>query len=352
MATESGTVHPDLATSTIGAKLRKEPWTFEFFQAVRLLEKMFPQRSPVGKFTHPATEVARFGAHASLAFPASQIQEMDEPADGQMKLVVNFMGMTGPQGVLPNPYTTLIIERLRASDRTLRDFLDIFNHRMISLFYRAWRKYRFDVMPEPDEGNRFSPELLSLIGLGTDGLQDRQAVPDDTLIYYSGLLAQKPRSAQALRQILADYFDVPVEIEQFAGGWYKLDEDTQCHLIDSAKDSEQLGFGAVVGDAVWNQQSKVRIVLGPLALERYLDFLPTGKCWEPLRAWTRFFSNDELDFEVKLILDREKVPACELGAEQAAGPQLGWVSWMKSVPFDRHPDDTLLALDRAGGERP
>ena len=352
MATESGTINPDLATTKVGARLRKQPYSFEFFQAVRLLEKLLPERSPVGKFTHPGNEVARFGAHPSLAFPASQIQAMDGPENGPMRMTVNFMGMTGPEGVLPNPYTSLIIERLRSSDTTLRDFLDIFNHRMISLFYRAWRKYRFDVAGETEDGKRFSRELLSLVGLGTDGLQERQAVPDDTLIYYAGLLSQHPRSAQALQQILSDYFEVPVQIEQFAGGWYALDSDTQCRLAESTRDSEQLGFGAVVGDAVWTQQAKVRVVLGPLSLERYLDFLPTGKCWDPLRAWVRFFSNDELDFEVKLILERKEVPTCELGAEEAAGPQLGWVSWMKSAPFGRNPDDTVLALDRAGGERP
>jgi type VI secretion system protein ImpH len=187
--------------------------------------------------------------------------------------------------------------------------------------------------------------------LGSDGLRDRQAVSDDTLVYYSGLLAQRPRSAQALQQILADYFEVPVEIEQFAGGWYRLDPETQCRLSEANSDSGELGFGAVVGDEVWNQQSRVRIVLGPLTLERYADFLPDGPSWEPLRAWVKFFSNDEWDFEVKLILEREQVPACTLGAEGASGPQLGWVSWVKSVPFGRDPDDTVLALETAEGGR-
>jgi type VI secretion system protein ImpH len=352
MAPESGTVDPNLANTVVGSKLRKEPFTFQFFQAVRLLEKLLPERTAVGKFAHPANEVARFGANASLAFPASQIQTLEGLDGGPTKLTVNFMGMTGPEGVLPNPYTSLIIERLRASDTTLRDYLDIFNHRIISLFYRAWRKYRFDVAGEIDEGNRFSRELLSLVGLGTDGLQDRQSVPDDAFVYYAGLLGQHARSAQALRQILTDYFDVPVEIEQFAGGWYNLASDNQCYLADSMRDSEQLGFGAIVGDAVWNQQSKIRVVLGPLSVKRYLDFLPTGKCWQPLHAWVRFFSNDELDFEVKLILEREEVPACVLGDEEASGPQLGWLSWMKSAPFARDPDDTVLALDGATGGRP
>jgi len=349
VATPSRTIDSDLTASTVGEKLRKEPFSFDFFQAVRLLERFFPERMSVGKFAHPETEVARFGAHPSLAFPASQIQAMDCPEGGPVRMTVNFMGLFGPQGVLPNPYTTLIIERLRFGDYSLRDFLNIFNHRAISLFYRAWRRYRFDVACEHGERELFSRHLLSLVGLGSEGLRERQAVSDDTLIYYSGLLSQRPRSAQALKQILADYFDVPVEIEQFAGGWYRLDPETQCRLSEANDDNEELGFGVVVGDEVWNQQSRVRIVLGPLSLERYADFLPVGQCWESLRAWVRFFSNDEWDFEVKLILEREQVPACTLGAEGISGPQLGWVSWVKSASFSRNPDDTVLAIEKAEG---
>lgn len=352
MASESGTsdtdlIEPDLKKSVIGERLRQEPFRFDFFQAVRLLEKLFPERTPVGRFAHPNREVARFGVNNSLAFPASQIQSMDWPENegDAPNMTVNFMGLTGPQGTLPNPYTSLIIERLRASDGTLRDFLDIFNHRFISLFYRAWRKYRLDVSAERDERDRFSRHLLSLLGLGTDGLQDRLAIPDDSLIYYSGLLAQHPRSAQALCQILTDYFSVPVKIEQFAGAWYRLDPTARCCFSDSTNDSECLGLGAVVGDEVWSQQSKLRIVLGPLSLEKYLEFLPDGSNWEPLSSWVRFFSNEELDFEVKLILEREDVPACALGAEDASGPQLGWVSWLKSKPLGRDPDDTVLAIE-------
>jgi type VI secretion system protein ImpH len=352
VASESGTSNLDLngldlSESAVGEKLRREPFRFDFFQAVRLLEKMFPERTPVGRFAHPSTEVARFGVHNSLAFPASQIQSMEWPEDKDAtpNMTVNFMGLTGPEGTLPNPYTSLVIERVRASDGSLRDFLDLFNHRFISLFYRAWRKCRLDVSAERDERDRFSRHLLSLLGLGTDGLQDRLAVPDDSLIYYSGLLSQHPRSAQALCQILTDYFAVPVKIEQFSGAWYRLDPAAQCCFSDANSDNECLGLGAVVGDEVWNQQSKIRIVLGPLSLEKYLEFLPDGSNWEPLRSWVRFFSNEELDFEVKLILEREQVPACELGAEDASGPQLGWVSWLKSKPLGRDPDETVLAIE-------
>ena len=355
MDTESGTVNPDLTNSgnlagcEVEEKLRREPYSFDFFQAIRLLEKFRPERKPVGQFVHPEAEIAHFRAHPSLAFPASQIQELEWPGDGPVRMLVNFMGLIGPEGVLPNPYTSLIIERQREGDNTLRDFLDIFNHRIISLFYRAWRKYRVDVACERGERELFSRHLLSLLGLGTEGMRDRQTLSDDSLIYYAGLLAQRPRSAQALQQILSDYFDVPVAIEQFSGGWYRLDPETQCRLSEENSDSGELGFGAVVGDEMWNQQSRVRIVIGPLTLERYADFLPDGQSFKPLRGWVRFFSNDEWDFELKLILEREQVPACTLGADGVSGPQLGWVSWVKSAPFQRDPGDTVLALESTKG---
>lgn len=355
MDTESGTVNPDLTNSEnlagceVEEKLRRKPYIFDFFQALRLLERFRPEKKPVGQFVPPEDEVAHFRAHPSLAFPASQIQEAEWPEDGPVRMLVNFMGMIGPEGVLPNPFTSLIIERQREGDNTLRDFLDIFNHRIISLFYRAWRKYRFDVAYERGERDLFSRHLLSLLGLGTEGMRDRQTVSDDLLIYYSGLLAQRPRSAQALQQILSDYFDVPVAIEQFSGGWYRLDPETQCRLAEENTDSGELGFGAVVGDEMWNQQSRVRIVFGPLSLERYADFLPDGQSFKPLQSWVRFFSNNEWDFELKLILDREQVPACSLGADGITGPQLGWVSWVKSAPFQRDPGDTVLALESTKG---
>lgn len=347
MATESRTLHPDLTASVAAERLRLEPYRFDFFQAVRLLEKMFPERAPVGATTHPANEVAHFSVHSSLAFPASQIQSLAWPENGPRRMTVNFMGLTGPEGVLPPPYTSLVSERLRASDTSLRDFFDIFNHRIISLFYQAWRKYRFDVAEEKDDQSRFLRQLLSLVGLATKGLENRQAVPDSALAYYAGLLSQRPRSAEALRQLLADYFEVPVGIEQFSGGWFPLDKETQCSFSEDNSSSERLGHGAVVGDAVWNEQSRVRIVLGPLSLEQYRAFLPGGPCWKPLLSWVRFYSNDEFDFEMKLILERAQAPACELGAEGASGPQLGWVSWLRTAPLDRDPGDAVLELETA-----
>lgn len=330
--------------SEIEERLRKEPYTFGFFQAVRLLERLLPEREPVGGFVNPAEEIVHFGAHPSLAFPASEIQSLDAKPGELARMTVNFLGLTGPLGALPQWYTGLIAERLRANDKGPRDFLDIFNHRFLSLFYQAWEKYRFAVAYERGELDRFSHLLLDLIGMGTDGLQDRQAVPDEAFLFFSGVLAQRPRSAKALESILAEYFQVPVEVQQLLGGWFRLDPATECCLGDRESSSEQLGQGAVAGDEVWDQQARARIKLGPLSMSQYLEFLPNGSAFAPLRALTRFFSNDEIDFDVQLVLDRAEVPACELGSTGDESPKLGWVSWVRSGPIGRDPEDTILPL--------
>ncbi len=346
-AVEAGPAVPRLPARRqpeLEAALDAEPYRFDFFQAVRLLERLAPERKPVGRFVRPQEEVARFAVHASLSFPASQIQALERRPDAPARMEVNFMGLTGPCGVLPQPYTELVINRVRERDTALRDFLDLFNHRMISLFYQAWEKYRFTVAYERGERDRFSVLLLHLIGLGTAKLQNRQAVRDDALLFYAGLLAQHPHSAIGLEQILEDFFEVPVRIEQFAGGWYRLEPTVQSWLLESDRENEQLAVGTVLGDEVWEPQARVRIRLGPLTLDQYLEFLPTGSAFEPLRALVRFFAGDELDFEVQLILKREEVPFCELGAETKQAPRLGWVSWTKWSPMTRDPEETILRL--------
>jgi type VI secretion system protein ImpH len=346
VAAPSGTGDPvvEFTRTELGQMLANEPYCFEFFQAVRLLTRAFPHRQAVGRLANPGQEVLRFGAHVSSTFPPSEIFTLALSPDRPHSMIVNFMGLTGPMGVLPLYYTELLIHRVRVKDTAMRDFLDIFNHRIISLFYQAWEKYRVTIAYERGERDRFSQYLLDLIGLGTPALQRRQAVLDDTLIYYSGLFALHTRSAQALKQILMDYFEVEVEVVQLTGGWYPLDLPSQCRFESANTYSEQLGVGAVVGDEIWDPQSAARIILGPLRLRQYLDFLPNGSAHAPLHGLLKFFSNGQIDFEVQLVLKRDEVPPCELGVEGEVAPQLGWITWAKSVPMKRDPGDTILRM--------
>lgn len=343
MAAESGTQGPYVE---VEEDLREEPWSFEFFQAVRLFER-FGSGKPVGRFDNPTEEAVRFAGNSALSFPPSQIHSLDWPENGQPELAVNFMGLTGQLGVLPITYSEWINDRIRSRDYTLQAFFDIFQHRLVSLFYQAWEKYRFPVAFERDRNDRFTRYMLDFIGLGTDGLRNRLSVEDEAIVFYTGLIALQPRSATALRQLLNDYFAVPVEIEQFVGRWRPVPESNQTKTGDERQYSEQLSLGAIAGDEVWDAQSTARIILGPLTLRQYLEFLPIGSAYKPIGDLTEFFSRREIDFEIQLMLRREEVPGIILDYEtpkDSCEPMLGWTTWLKNAPMTRDPADTVFDL--------
>ena len=346
MAAPCRQLSPDVESKLLDL-LQSHPSTVRFFEAVRLLRRLVPQAKPVGHFVPPASETVRFVSNASLAFPASEVQSLEwQDSPPRVQMMVNFMGLVGLNGALPVPYTELIIERAQKKNNGFRDFLDIFNHRLISLFYRAWEKYHFFVSYERKDTDQLTPLLLSLVGLETKGLLERQVIEDQSFAYYAGLLGLRPRSAQALRQILEDYFEVPVEIEQFVGRWVRLSLQDQTRFDDAESFHVQLGYGAIAGDEVWDQQSTVRIKLGPLPRRIYVDFLPLprAKGYSALKAWLRFYSNDQKDFEVQLILSRDQTPAFTLEDEEECAPMLGWTSWIKNMDMNRDPGETVLQM--------
>jgi type VI secretion system protein ImpH len=333
-----------LEATALGAALACNANSFDFFQAVALLEGLLSERSAVGGFSSPGDEAVHFRAQARLAFPASEIHQLVERKGAPPEMTVNFMGLTGPMGVLPQTYSELIIERLRAKDTGLAAFLDIFNHRAVSLFYRAWKRSRPALSYGDAARDRLTQYLLDLLGLGTTGLRDRQEAEDEALIHYLSLTAMHARSAVALEQIVGDYFEVPVAVEQFTGAWYGLEEVAQCAIGGQENVSRQLGLGAVAGDAIWDRQSRVRLRIGPLTKKRYDGFLPGGSANRQLRAITRFFTNDCLDFEVQLVLRREEAPAIRLGLDERQPARLGWDSWASTAPMNRDPDETILLM--------
>ncbi len=331
--------------------LLDEPQAFQFFQAVRLLEQLYPERAPVGEFAHPADEVVRFSAPSGVGFPASEIRSLEPPTgDEPARMTVNFLGLTGPQGVLPLDYSLYAVGRERARDHAFKDFLGLFEHRFISLFYRAWVKTHpvegggatvaKDAARQEPQQESLMTQLLSVVGMATPGLQRRLPLSDESLLFYSGLLSLPTRPASALEQLVADYFDVPCVVEQFVGAWYPLTRASQTALGDELG---TLGGGAVAGDEVWDQQGRVRVRIGPLTRRRYDEFLPGGASYEPLRALTRFFGNDQFDFEIQLVLARDETPAFRLGGDDAPLP-LGWCTWLRTAPLDHDPDDALFTL--------
>jgi len=309
--------------------LRTEGYRFEFFQAVRLLQRLKTERRPIGHNYAPEDEVVRFKSHHSLAFPASEIYEIaSAPESGQHEVMwVNFMGLAGIQGALPLEVASLLADpALKAETAAAREFLDLFSHRLISLFYRAWEKYHFPVAYESGERDAFSDHLFCLIGLGTPGLRGRLRIDDQILLFYAGLLAQRPRSAVSLEGILCDYFDVPVEVVQFQGQWFELNPDALSTLGAHGQNNE-LGVTAVLWERVWDPQARFRVEIGPLTYAQFIDFLPGAGGYVHAVELTRFFVGEDVNFELRPILKREEVPWCVLGQDPSV--RLGWSMWLK-----------------------
>lgn len=343
---------------TTEQKLFAEPFRFQFFQAVRLLERLFPGLLPVGRVSEegqviaPSREVVRFRTSATLRFPPSQVHDLKPGQAGQAdfaeegdelnprQMEVAFMGLTGPLGVLPNVYTELLIDRIRRKDRALHEFLDLFNHRFISFFYRAWEKYRFPVGYERAPGEEpFTTSLFALINIGTRGLRNRMSLPDEGLLCYGGLIAQRPHSVSAIAAIIGDYFGVRADIEQFSGQWLKLDDESKTSM---GRANNSLGVSAVAGSRVWDCQSKFRMRLGSLSYRQFADFLPVGSAFKPVMDLIRLLAGPEFDFDVQLVLKADEVPASRAATRAQRGSMLGWNSWLKTRAFILDDEQVVL----------
>lgn len=332
-----------MADKPLNKVLFDEPYRFEFFQAVRLFEKIFPEGKAVGREFLPNQEVVRFRSHIALDFPPSEIHEIrelsDEASDAKtIEMLVNFMGMVGISGVLPTHYTEMVLDRVRHRDTAMWAFLDIFTHRAVSMFYRAWSKYRFPVGYERGD-DEFTGYLFDFAGLGTNGLRGRMSLKDESLLPYVGLIAQKPHSTNALENILSDYFGVAAKVQQFFGQWIALDKEDHTRL---GKRNSALGLSAIVGTNIWDQQSKFRLRLGPLTFQQFQAFLPNGSAYKPLRSIIRFMVGPEFDFDVQLLLKVKQVPGSVLTTRAMRKPMLGWTSYLKSMPFKKDDEQVVL----------
>lgn len=316
---------------------------------MRLLERLFPERSAVGRDSLPAKEVVRFRSHPSLAFPASEIQSLIEQFDAfsdeqKREMSINFMGLVSALTVLPTHYVELVVERARYRDTAFWSFADIFTHRAVSLFYRAWEKYRFPIAYERGReaknlSDDFTEFLFDFIGLGTRGMRGRLALPDESLLPFAGLISNKPVSVAAIEQTLSDYFGVPVKVEQFFGQWLALDDDSTTKL---GKANSKLGANTICGARVFDNQSKFRLKIGAIGFEKFKEFLPNGAAYAAICSLTRFVAGQEYDFDLQLILTAREVPSCILTTRARRRPMLGWSSYLKTQKFASDDEQVIL----------
>ena len=331
-----------MGAKPLNQKLVDEPYSFEFFQAVRLLERIYPDRKAVGGDALPNQEVVRFRSRIAFDFPPSEIHEIRTTIasneDEYLEMIVNFMGMVGVSGVLPAHYTELTLERIRHRDTTLWAFLDMFTHRAVSMFYRAWRKYRFPVSYERGDDD-FTGYIFDLAGLGSKGLRGRMAMDDESLLPFAGLIGQKPHSQNAIENIISEHFAVTAKLIQFFGQWLSLGAED---LTKLGRENSTLGNNAIIGARVWDQQSKFRVRIGPVDFTKFQAFLPNGTGHKALNSLVRFMAGDEFDFDVQLVLAAKSVPGTILTSRAVRRPMLGWTTWLKTKPFTEDDDQVVL----------
>lgn len=358
MASPSRRSHRDLIRELVADGPR-----FKFFQAVRLLglgraddqegaippelrfRSLLSLAFPPSEITRVEREVARAPGLTETPPPEGEEAVSPDQEDERLSMTVAFMGMTGPAGVLPTAYTELLLERRNQyRDHSAHRFLDIFTHRAVSLFYQAWRKHLFYLPYEAGGPDRFSRNILDIVGVGLRHLQQRlihegQGIPDRFLIHYAGLLSQKPISAVNIAAVVSGYFAVPARLDQYIGQWIHFPQEEQTRLGHQAN---SLGSSAFVGERQWDRQNKTRMELGPLSYPEFLQFMPGERGLAALRELLQFCLGLTTDCDVRLVLRKEEIPPPVIARDQPL--RLGLNSWLDAPARSRDVDDVEFVV--------
>jgi type VI secretion system protein ImpH len=332
-------------------ELADEPYRHDFYQTLRRLECLHKEKPRWGRALRPSDEPVRLGQDPDLAFAPAPLASFDPGDDGTPpRLQVRLFGLFGPNGPLPTHITEYARERLRnQGDATLSRFFDVFHHRFLALFYRAWAQAQPHVNRDRPGDDRFAAYIGAFLGIAPTAFRDRDTLPDLAKFFHVGALVRQVRNAEGLAAILQHFFRVPVAIEQFVGHWMTLAERERTCL---GAEGTALGAGAVLGSRVWDRQHKFRIRVGPLTLAEYESFLPGGTPLRKLVDWVRLYCCFEFDWDVRLVLRSEEVPPLVLGG----GLQLGWTTWLGRRRARHDADDLCVDAERfiqeASGPRP
>jgi type VI secretion system protein ImpH len=314
------------------ATLRDKPSRFTLFAALRLLEQSQAEKPRLGESRKAADDAIRLAQPPYLIFAPSEVESFDQEEGRRPVLQQYTFGLFGPNGALPLHLTEFARERDRQlEDPTVKDFVNTLQHRLASLFHRAWANSDPASNLDRPAQDRYLTYLGSFVGIAGEPARARDDVLDYAKLRRCGRFAPQCRSAEGLEAILGDYFELPIQIKQFVGAWLDVPQDSFCRL-GGKPEYARLGDGATLGSASWQCQHKFEIVIGPLGLDNFIDFLPGSRGLRELRALTHMYTNDEWAWQVRLLLTDVAVPGMTLGQ---AG-QLGWTTWLgaKQVQAD------------------
>lgn len=352
------TFHRAPAQAPIAA-LEAAPQRFGFFQATRLI---YQARGLSARGLASDIGPIRFTAPASLAFPAGEIQDLGAPLAneprGDYRMTVNFIGLTGPSSVLPRHYTEWLIERRQARDPVAQDFLDLFNQRIVSLFWRAWAKYRADIGLQFGLPNGVLRYVFDLVGMGTPSLHRRltsgstdaagrtRRLPSQALAYYSGLISQRPHGIGSVSQVLGDFIGAPVTVEGCFGTWQAIPAPDRTRL---GRPSSALGESCVLGRRVWDRQTTLQLRVGPLSWAQFDALLPGGDKLADTVELARFLTGLSIDLRIRPLVRHDHIEPLRFVRGTPRTPRLGWNTWLAGRRRRTPADDCEFRFSAMGG---
>lgn len=324
---------PWSASHPLVRRILRETRDFEYFQLLHLVERT-GDNIPIGHQGPAAREPVRLRPTLSLAFPACDLDFVDwDESDQRLRVTTTFLGMYGSDSPLPTHFTEALLAETEDDER-VRAFLDLFHHRIFSLLYRSWAKYRYHIAFRTGGTDAISQVVRAFLGIGTPGTAEHLRTPPVRLFRYAGLLSQRPRSASGLAGLLRDFFDdVDFDVEQCVGRWLPIQPDDR-NKMGQAKCA--LGTDFLLGERIFDRSGKFRVRVGPVDFATYTRFLPGEKAARQLAELVTYFSTDPLQFDTEVILKSEEVPDLPLGERGFLG-RLSRTSWLKSRPSGDKP---------------
>ena len=329
-------------TVTVLNDFQHEPYKYDFYQFMRLIECMYPDKQRFGYSVKPSDDAIRIGQLPSMQFAPGALARFEMNADYPAVLKVFFFGLFGPNGPLPIHLTEFARHRMNiARDPTFAEFADLFHHRLLSLFYRAWADKEPTTQLDRPHNDRFSIYVGSLLGIAERSQQQRDGICDHTKFHFAAHLGCQTKHADGLIAVLRSYFQVPIAMEEFVGEWLTIPEDGLCYL-NADQQTGQLGVSATIGLHSWQCMHKFRLIAGPLDLQQFESFLPNGKKITAFSDLVKNYIGFEFKWDLNLILKKEEVPAARLGKYG----WLGWNSWLSARSRNDDAKDMFIDLER------
>jgi len=302
-------------------RLEAEPYRFDYFTVLRYLERASPGKPRIGDCATGRDELVQLRQDPYMDFPASNLARAVTSADKPIQIFVKFLGLLGPQGALPLATTEEAYHYLLGNDDAFPRFLDIFNHRFIELFFRAWADSRPIVQYDRPAEDRFVAYIGSAIGLGSKPYQNLDSIPDAVKLGFAGLLSAQAKCASRLEGAIRGLFNVKAEVKEFVGSRLAIEPSDRSVLGGG---HNILGESALLGRTLFSVQDKIRVRIFTKSLSQYLRFLPTGDLCEPLADLVFFYNGEQLDWDAELALPAGAAEPIRIGRFG----QLGWTTWM------------------------